>query len=374
MELYHASTNAEKLLCMKADLTHTPIGGTMELLPLCNMDCKMCYVRLTKEEMNARGRMLSCDEWLRIADEAVQQGLLFLLITGGEPLMYPEFKRLYATLSQKGLVLSVNTNGTLIDEEMADFFAQYGCRRLNITLYGKNDETYGALCRNPRGFTQVMNAAKLLKARDVPFRLTCSVTPQNIDDLPELYSIARDLDVPLQATSYMFPALRKGLCAQEQYRLEPEEAARSLVNCFQYAHANADMEASCRQTLNMLQNPGKLGNGTGFSCRAAHSGFWMNWKGEMLPCGMFEEPRISLLQHSFHDCWNYIVETCRNIRISSKCVECDVQNICQICPAACLTETGSTEECPEYLCRMTKESIRIMKSYISDRKDTQTNG
>ncbi len=67
-------------------------------------------------------------------------------------------------------------------------------------------------------------------------------------------------------------------------------------------------------------------------------------------------------------------EICRNIRISRKCVECDVQNICQICPAACLAETGSIVECPEYLCRMTKESIRIMKSYISDRRDTQTNG
>ena len=49
----------------------------MELLPLCNMNCKMCYVRKSKTEMDAEGRMLSCDEWLSIADEAVEAGTLF---------------------------------------------------------------------------------------------------------------------------------------------------------------------------------------------------------------------------------------------------------------------------------------------------------
>ncbi|MGN0479535.1 MAG: radical SAM protein, partial [Hominenteromicrobium sp.] len=156
MELYHASTYAEQVLRAKADQNHIPLGGSLELLPLCNMDCKMCYVRKTKAEMDAEGRLLTCDEWLKIADEAVQEGLLFLLLTGGEPLLYPEFPRLYAALAQKGIILSVNTNGTLIDEAYAELFSQYGCRRLNITLYGKDDATYAELCRNPKGFTQVM--------------------------------------------------------------------------------------------------------------------------------------------------------------------------------------------------------------------------
>lgn len=372
MELYHTSTNAEKLLCAKADLTHTPVGGTMELLPLCNMDCKMCYIRLTKAQMEAQGRILSCDEWLRIVDEAVAQGLLFLLITGGEPLMYPEFQRLYAALSQKGLILSVNTNGTLIDENMADFFAKYGCRRLNITLYGKDDETYGRLCGNPRGFSQVIRGVKLLKEREVPFRLTCSVTPQNVGDLPALYEIARDLDVPLQAACYMFPALRKGRESQTQYRLSPEAAAEAMVNCFRLANPQADMEAACRLTLDGLNNPSKLKSGTGFNCRAAHSGFWMTWKGEMLPCGMFTEPRISLLDHSFRECWDYIVEACSHLSRCKTCVDCEYQNICKICPAACMTETGAIDGCPDYLCKMTMESIRIMKSYINDQKSAET--
>lgn len=374
MELYHATTDAEKILCMKADLTHTPIGGTMELLPLCNMDCKMCYVRKSKAEMEAEGRMLSCDEWLRIADEAVEAGTLFLLLTGGEPLMYPEFRRLYAELSRKGLILSVNTNGTLIDEEWADFFAEHGCRRMNITLYGKNDETYAKLCGNPHGFTQVMRAAKLLKERNVSFRLTCSVTPQNVDDLPELYAIARELNVPLQAACYMFPGERRGIDAERQYRMAPEEAGACVMRCFQYANPGANAEIASRMTLAKTRQPGKLATAHGFNCRAGHSGFWMNWKGELLPCGMFSDPKISLLDHSFRACWDYVVQQTKDIPLCAKCKECDLQNICQVCPAACYTETGSTDGWPEYVCRMTHELVRQMRATIPGPEGDDPNG
>lgn len=363
MELYHASSKEEMFLCAKADRTKTPIGGTMELLPLCNMNCRMCYVRLNKKEMDAQGRLLTCDEWLKIADEAWHEGLLFLLLTGGEPLLYPEFKRLYSTLSQMGFILSINTNGTLIDEEWADFFARYGCRRLNITLYGKDDTTYGNLCGNPDGFTQVMRAVKLLKKRKVPFRLTCSVTPYNLEQLPELYDIARRLEVPLQASCYMFPAERLGSTAKEQYRLSPEQAGKAVVDCYRYMNPYVDMEKVCLQTLANTECLPKM-QGRGFCCHAGHSGFWINWKGEMLPCGMFSEPKISLLEYSFRECWNEIVKKSEELLQCSKCADCELQNICQVCPACCYAEGGSTNAWPEYVCYMTQEMVRQMKKYI----------
>ena len=50
--------------------------------------------------------------------------------------------------------------------------------------------------RNPKGFTQVMRACQLLKERNVPFRLTCSVTPENVNQLKDLFKIANELNVP----------------------------------------------------------------------------------------------------------------------------------------------------------------------------------
>ena len=358
MDLYDINNDIEKRMQERADREFIPVGGTLELLPLCNMSCKMCYVRQTKKEMDAQGRMLSCNEWLGIVRQAVDRGLLFLLLTGGEPLLYPDFKKLYVGLSQMGLVLSVNTNGTLLNEDWVKFFVQNGVRRLSITLYGADDATYDRLCGNPQGFTQLMRAADLLKKNDVPFRFTCSVTPYNVDQLGELYGIAEKYGVALDAATYMFPPARRRVKADNS-RLTPVESARAQIRDFRMENKDKDMALTARVTLSKMKLPPRFENCEGFTCHAGKSGFWMNWKGEMLPCGMFNEPKISMLEHSFDTCWDYIVNVCKRIPKCEKCMKCEKQNICMACLAANYTETGSTSGCPEYLCERTDEQIRI---------------
>ncbi len=363
MELYDFLTPVETKLATIAALTKTPLGGAMELLPLCNMDCKMCYVRLSRKQMEQQGKMLSADEWLKIAEEAKKQGVLFLLLTGGEVLIYPEFRRLYQELHLMGFILTINTNATLLDEEWADFFKEYPCRKINITLYGKDDATYERLCGNPKGFTQVMHAAKLLKEREIPFRFTCSVTPDNQHQLDELQKIAEEFGVSLEITSYMFPPARKEEYAGEMFRMTPKEAAVSILESYRVKNGGRDMEAAVENTLRMVKMPEKRENIHGLSCRAGTSGFWLNWKGEMLPCGMFQTPKISLTEHSFKECWEYIVNETEKMVRCAECEQCEKKNICKSCAAACLTETGSVSGKPEYLCQMSEELYRLLQEY-----------
>lgn len=64
MELTEGMTTIEQALMSQASLKRTPINGSLELLPLCNMNCDMCYVRLSREEMERQGRMRTGDEWI----------------------------------------------------------------------------------------------------------------------------------------------------------------------------------------------------------------------------------------------------------------------------------------------------------------------
>ena len=75
----------EQNLCNKADLAKLPIAGNIELLPLCNMDCKMCFAKMTRAQMEAHAPMHDYKEWLEIAKQMSQAGTIFLLLTGGEP-------------------------------------------------------------------------------------------------------------------------------------------------------------------------------------------------------------------------------------------------------------------------------------------------
>ena len=78
----------EKYLIGRAAEKHVPLNASLELLPLCNMNCDMCYVRLSREEMEAQGRLRRADEWLALAEQMRKAGTLFVLLTGGEPLLY----------------------------------------------------------------------------------------------------------------------------------------------------------------------------------------------------------------------------------------------------------------------------------------------
>ena len=176
----------EKYLFDRAFETATPISGTFELLPICNMDCRMCYIRMSPEEMHRQGKMLNAEEWLSIGRQAAEKGALFILLTGGEPLLHPEFKEIYKGLRALGICVTINTNGTLITEEIADMWQQDLPRRVNISLYGSSDDIYGHYCRNSKGFTQVMHGIKLLKERNISVKLNCTLTPWNRDDMDNI--------------------------------------------------------------------------------------------------------------------------------------------------------------------------------------------
>lgn len=364
MEIYEFENDVEKILQEKADQKNIPLSGALELLPLCNMDCKMCYVKKTPEEMAAEGSLLSSGQWLSIVEQAREKGLLFLLLTGGEPLLYPDFKELYQKLLQMGLILTINTNGTLLKEDWADFFAAYPCRHINLTLYGKDNDTYARLCGNPLGFSQVMEAAAMLQARNIPFRFTSSITEENAGELPSLFDIARKFHVPLKIATYMFPAIRKGKNADTQMRMTPEAAAKCTLYSYQLQKNEQEMEDSIRRTLVTTQLPPRISCAKGYACHAGHSSFWMNWKGELLPCGMMTEPGISLLKHSFSQCWDYIVKTTQSIHYCEDCRKCHYQNICHVCPANLIAESGSYQKRPEYICQYTKELVKQMLSFF----------
>ena len=105
-------------LFRKASLMKIPLAGTFELSPVCNFSCKMCYVRKTPAQLEKEGKQLySVEKWIKLASECKDAGMLYLLLTGGEPFLYPEFRTLYETLHSMGLVLSINSNASMIDDE-----------------------------------------------------------------------------------------------------------------------------------------------------------------------------------------------------------------------------------------------------------------
>lgn len=347
-----------EFLYKKADYNKTPISGAFELSPLCNMDCKMCYVKMTKEKQKSISRLRTNEEWIELAKQAKDEGLLFLLLTGGEPFLVKNFKELYIELSKMGFCVSINTNGTMIDENVIEWLKKYPPTRINLTLYGASDETYERLCKNPRGFTQVKKAIALLKENDIQVKLNCSVTPYNKDDLKDILEFANKNDLVVQTTTYMFPPLRKDKKSiGKNNRLSPEEAALYTAYIESYLNGYTNFKAYVESDELEIYNKEDdlcVIEGDGMKCRAGISTFWITWDGKLLPCGMIPEEGLNPWQVGFKKAWENAKNITEKIKLPVKCAGCAKKKLCKACAAMVYTETGTYDKVPQYRCEMTK--------------------
>lgn len=366
MKYINTISEVETQIVYQAKEKNIPINGSIELLPLCNMNCDMCYVRLSREEMNTLGKLRTGEEWLALGKEMIQSGTLFLLLTGGEPLLHPDFKTIYLGLKKMGMILTLNTNATLIDQEWASFFCENKPRRINITLYGANNHTYEKMCHYPGGFDRVLNAIKLLREQNVDVRLGCSMTTDNVNDLSEMYKIANNLDVPIQTDTYMLPAIRERKKSfNEQKRLSPEDAATLRIQSLRLEMDENQFEQFRQEKINEIDSFKNDEEKTcSVSCLAGSCSFSINWQGNLRPCVICTEPVASVFDIGFVKAWNQVSEAFRTVRYCSKCSVCKLRSLCPTCAIASKIETGSYMEKPEYLCRYTKELERLLRKNI----------
>lgn len=346
-------------LHMKAGRKGIPLAGTFELSPVCNMQCRMCYVRMTPREVEKSGKRLrTLEEWISLGQAAKKQGMLMLLLTGGEPFLRPDFQELYQELKKLGLVITINSNGTLIDEKTVEWLKKDPPMRLNITLYGASDKTYERLCGNPRGYTQTMEAVRLLKEAGIRVKLNCSLTPQNRQDFPEMIRYAQREGMVLQTTSYMFPPLRRDKdSVGKNERFTPEETARTSAEALYLQRGNAWFrkhmeEVSAGEATIPCGDICDPDEGERMQCRAGKSSFWITWDGRMLSCGMMDSPQAFPFRDGFEKAWKQIKIQADKIRLPLECADCNKKQQCQPCAAMVYTETGTFSRKPLYLCQI----------------------
>jgi radical SAM protein with 4Fe4S-binding SPASM domain len=344
-----------------------PIGGNFELTARCNFDCPMCYVHLHEKDLEAAGKELTAGEWIQIAREAKDRGMMFALLTGGEPFVRKDFFEIYEAMRAMGLLISINSNGSMLRGSILERLLENPPLRMNISLYGGCRETYRQMCGQDVFETVTENIRALKEAR-VDIRLNLSMTPYNCRDIQKIYDISRELGVHIKASSYMYPPVRSANRADARFtaedaaklsvdwdaiRFTPEEFARRAEAA---NSLSATEERECSADLD-----------EGVSCRAGYSTFWVTWDGRMLPCGMMPKPEAYPLREGFGEAWEYIKRETRKIRIPRECAACPKRKVCGVCAAVCVTETGSFDAVPEYMCRMTEETLRRIRQGQEER-------
>lgn len=371
-----AEARMTSYLFQKASKANIPLSGTFELSPVCNFSCKMCYVRKTAQEVKSSGEtMMTAEEWLQLAEEARRMGLLYILLTGGEPLLWPDFWYLYEKLCSMGFLISINTNGSLIDDQAIERFCKNPPVRINITLYGASDETYETLCGIKGAYHKVVSAIRKLKEKGIQVKLNGSLTPDNIQDLDACIKFAEESQLIYESVTYMFPPLRRDrTLVGKNERFTPFDSAYYSLRSYRLQFG----EAFYRKRLEMIQQgavppPGLDENCIDpvdgrIRCRAGKASFWVTWNGMMTPCGMMPEPVVEIRKlPDFATAWKKLVTISNNLKLSGTCSSCKNRELCHSCAAMAMAETGTVSGIPLYLC----ETVDAMKQIAEEELNNQ---
>ena len=359
-----SSAAIRRHLTRKCAMLGIPVSGNFELTPRCNLRCKMCYVRLTPEQMAPIGRERTAEEWLSLGHAAKDAGMVFLLITGGEPTLRSDFPEIYEGLTQMGLSISINTNGTLLTPQLRQLWHRLPPAQVNITLYGTCREDYDALCGNPDAFDAVVDALDWLKSEGILVHLNTTIVPTNVHKWTQIEEFAKARGLELRMTVYCFPPNRRDCHCFE--RLEPEAAGELIVQDVYYREGSAAIKTRMQDLQSPQPHSCELDNGEPMQCMAGRSQFWLTWNGDMTPCAMLTHPVTHPFEDGFSAAWDGLREKCDPIRLCPECVTCPDQKSCMNCAAVTFAETGRFDGKPEYMCRLNRGYLNALNKLAQE--------
>lgn len=327
-----------------------PITGTWELTARCNLRCPFCYLDGATRSSEETARELSTAPILEIADQLVEAGCLWLAITGGEPLVRPDFAEIYEGLSGRGLLLTLCTNATLLTPALADLMADRPPLAVEVTLYGATAETYEKVTGVPGSFDACHRGIDLLRERAVRLRLKTTVTTQNVHELDAMAEQARSAEAPFRFDALLNPRIDGGT-EPLAYRLPPERLVQlddtpARREAFIRAFGECESPSMPREQL--------------YDCSAGLSAFHIDAAGRLMGCMLVREPAVDLTQSDFSDGWQRLgaLQAQKWTQVV-KCRQCPWMRVCSQCPGWAILENQSSQSVVDCLCNTTHFRLQL---------------
>lgn len=171
----------------------------------CNLKCQHCY--LDSKDIKEHNE-LSTEEGKALILDLAEMGVPLVLFSGGEPLIRPDFKELVSYARSVGLRVGISSNGTLINNHMAEFFAEQSVSYVGISLDAARSEIHDRFRGVQGAYERAIAGLLECKKAGLKTGVRITVTKNNYKDLPKLYDKVRALEIPRFCLYYLVPSGR----------------------------------------------------------------------------------------------------------------------------------------------------------------------
>jgi len=351
------------------NLPRLPLKGSIDLTYRCNNNCRHCWLRISVDSPRKKAE-LTFAEIRKIVDETRKMGCRRWSISGGEPMLRPDFTEIFDYITSRSNSYSINTNGTLITPKIAKLLKRKGVKM--VALYGATKDVQDQITRNPGSFEAALRGFRYLKEAGAGFTVQLIPMQDNYHQFKKMVSLAESL-----SKHYRLGAAWLYLCACgdkdrnaeiKRQRLAAKEVVELDKPDLSYEDWMAkEASLGCHNTNN---------NGYLFSsCIATRREFHIDPYGKMTFCCFIKDPclRYNLRNGSFQDCWdNFIPSLAKKVKTTKEyeenCGSCEIRKDCRFCPAYSYLEQRDFNAKVGYLCAVARENHKFKDDWHKEHR------
>lgn len=344
-------------LRIKVAQERIPLTGSLDLTHRCNLRCVHCYLGGKQNRQENRDKELSTAQWISTIDEITEAGCLYLLITGGEPLIRKDFFEIYSHAKMKGLLVTVFTNGTLITDRVLELFGDLPPHVVEISLYGATAQTYERVTRVKGSYRQCLKGIERLMEIKTRLKLKTILMTHNRHEFHEIEDMARHWGLKFRFDAGIFPC-SNGDKTPIGLRVSPQEAIEKEFS---------DKARLQRWRDYFKEMRGVPASQTLYDCGAGRMSFHIDPYGFLKPCLMVNSPKVDVSNGGFLAGWDDVIPLIGEKELSPglSCHECEKRSLCGFCPAFFALESGSENIRSEYLCAIGHRRFQLIETFDS---------
>jgi radical SAM protein with 4Fe4S-binding SPASM domain len=332
----------------------TPVSASIELTYRCNLHCGHCYC-----PPGERSRELTGDEIRGVIDRLAELGTLFLLMTGGDPLLRKDFAALYRHAKERGMLVTVFTNGTLIDDRIAELWEELPPYLVEVSLYGLTRQVYEKVVAVPGSYARCLAGIARVLAGGHPLALKCPVTRDNAHEIAGIAQFAKDLGVDFRYDPVILATMQGGR--------KPHDLRLSAEAIVAFEAKDVEKDRAWRKYLAEESQP-ELDPTALFSCGAGKNSLHIDPYGNVQVCLMVKNFKHSLRERDLAEI--YFGEFPKILALKreegSKCGSCKSRAVCNNCPGIALWETESNQANVDFLCTLTGVREQTYRGAVAD--------
>ncbi len=322
------------------------IKAQIELTYGCNLHCVHCYTDPLNQADNLRKQMTTARVF-ELLDKLYQEGILWVCFTGGEVFFRKDFLDIYEHAWNKGFLITIFTNATLLQPEIIDRLKSKPPFSIEVTCYGASKQVYESVTRVQGSYDRFIRGIELLHSSGLPIKLKASVLTLNVHELREMRLLASSLGVVLSASGIVYPKLNGDLAGLE-YRLSADQLVK-----VEYENAEIFEDRSITdETTGVSETP----HPGIYRCHCGKIQGHIDPEGNVGPCTWSRHGRFPYYQKTLDQGIYEWADQYRKQEYTEKsaCRTCQMFYFCDKLPEISWYETGNVDLPVEALCEMAK--------------------